>query len=303
MAFNVRIRFTGICALVRQPDNSRAAVVLPNAWNESEVLPPQDGPTIIDIDEVPLRRHRAILHFPVHRLLDHTLAPSSLEGLLYLNGEDLPGADVTFEVAGGVDELIVPDQLPDLASLETIAPEYSAVDPKLLRPLADLPSADRQRLAGRALLHRGQLYTASPLLRWVFPGTLNDGNFISQALAHEIIIYHHNITSFFVNIQHFDGETITLPFDADDDQTIDIRISHMCDRNPLRWRTTVQSAELPPDEDFRWYFQLLTEEQRFELQEKLRSALPLPLPHIVRSLPNGQGVDCFPADTKPQPVP
>lgn len=292
MAFNATVTFTGICALVRDPSLPKAMVILPEAWDQKPVLPDPAQ------DAAPLRRHRAFLRIDAR----HLSGPEGAFLVLYLNGESLPGADVTFVTQGGGTGIFY--DIPGLAPLGDIAPGHSLVDPALLSatPLAG-------RLAARFHLDRGTLVAeaatnpdGSPL-SWAFPGTLHpQGAVIEQGLAHQMGLYFAGLTSLKVRIHPYGGSQFELDL-LPVNNSVELAVAHLCDDNTLRWPNQSDPAESSPDEDFRWYFELLTDSDKQDLIQTLHSALPLPLPHIVQSVPNGQGVNCFPADTKPQTIP
>lgn len=296
MGFEVRVSFTGICALVvdTNPAEKRAVVVLPQAWNNSVVCPTKAA------DEKQLIRHRAFLSFPVHRLTGAQAVPSATEGIYYLNGPKVAGTDVRFVPTGANPPLTIPAPLDSLANLHDAAPDFSEVDSMLLHP----NTVDSTRVTGRIWLDSGTLSTGVAPESWTIPGTLNtNGKVIEKGLSHELVVTWNGLTSFKISLASYAGTPVELEFKAGDKEKIKITIAHLCDQNPLRWETTAAREEMTPDDDFRWYYQLLKPAPYGDLPRALHESLDLPVPHLLRGVPSAQGINCFPANTKPQDLP
>lgn len=295
MAFNAEIRFTGICALVRDEDGDKAALVMPQGWSQGKNTGKESK------DGHPLMRHRAFVRFPVHQLASRPNVPPGMVAVHYVNGNQgatAEGAELSFSFTGATNKPMATPAIGALADLDAIAPPFSLVDPDLLSEANPV-----QRLAARFRFDYGALSTRDSVQTWVTPGTLGLRP-IEKRLAHEIVLSLAGLDTLKLKLKDFvTGTKTEIALAADDGGTVDVLIGNLCDDNPLRWETAVTVADLPPDGDFRWYFELLRQSDQELLVNALRNALDLPVPYVSRFSPNGQGVNCFPADTQQQNLP
>jgi len=291
--FNAEITFTGICALVLDSSKPRGVIVAPSAWSATQI-----HSTKLACDGQTLRRHRCFLDVPLKHLENNSNAPDGLRVL-----QDLHNKRVRFEISGGPADLQTGD-LSNVANWSMVAPKFSTVDPSIL---VKKPPPDR--LSTQILLHRGVLRGGAPLQRgtgigatadiiWVFPGTLTGNRQpFTKKLTPDLILRLDQVDSLAVKLDTFDGtlsETLTLDGTTGD---VKMTIAHLCDNNPLRWDTQIN--ELPPDGDFRWYFDLLDAVTKEAIVDALKFGLPLPVP-FPTNVGNGQGVNCFPSRSSSQ---
>jgi len=288
MPFSLRVVFTGVCALVRNSDESkrgRMCIILPDGRG-SNVLRLGES-----LDGQPLKRHRGFLQFKVNQLAavePNSLLPNDADAIWYLDRHR-----VTFQ-AVPVDRRREPFPLVDtginrIAKLEMIVPKHSEVDPEIL---GEYPP---KTVLAQILLHEGILSHNPNTIQWVFPPTLA-GRVLNPALSHEVILNLPDLEQVDVIATPFDGgEPVRWSFDRSQNGEVTITIANLCDDNPLRWETT--GNERSVDNDFRWYYRLLSEEAQKDLQEQMRGfPFPVPLP-ILDELEsgNGQAINCIPA--------
>ncbi len=105
----------------------------------------------------------------------------------------------------------------------------------------------------RIKLHKGYLDAPKGPHTWVFPPILS-GNVKSVNLAPEFTVAMKEVETFKVKITRFDGIESEFPF-TETSSKVEIFVNHLCDQNPLDWHT--DHLSLPPDDDFRWHFDLL----------------------------------------------
>lgn len=286
MPFNVELTFTGLMALVLDGANAptKACYVVPNGE-----VPFDAGP----IDGKRLRRHRLYLEFPLANLPGPPPAPAGVNGI-WLLGDQGARRRVTFEIEGAANDFSVGD-LSTVAPLPTIAPGLSWPDPSTLQWGA--PAS----VVAQIMFNRGSLVMPVPLTElrsWVIPNTLSRQLPIVRTLTHQLVLTLRNLTAFKVVTRKLSDRSPSgnLALQAGDGQTIKITLANLCDENPLRW--PVEARDPTVDEDFRWYYQLLSKTD----QERVGSALgglELPVPHPVAA-PMGQGMNCLKGSGAPQ---
>jgi len=282
MPFKVHVSFTGICAFVPNKafDNSptKISVVLPKGG--SKYTYPK-----VAVDGTRLRRHFAFAQFKLRHLTTSQGLADQFEGIWYWGRRRL-----TFGFTGYANDLSV-GNMSTLADMYKVAPKFSTVDPLAL---TDSPPSD---VLCEILINRGSLSTGGILKTWVFPNTLSGDTIHSQTLTSEVVLEFSGLETFeLIATPYNAGAPEKVSFSAPNDVTVPIVLSNLCDDNPLRWETDV--ADLPPDEDFKWYYQLLSRSDRDALFTAL-GGLPLPFPYSKERL-NGQGMNCLPVGTKPQ---
>ncbi len=277
---NLKITFTGICAFVINSDaggRCKAIALLPDGdGNKPTVGPALDG--------ADLRRHRAYIKFQAKNLKSAQGLSENLEILRYLGAER-----ITIRPISDTALTSFVHNLESIADLDKIVPGYSEVDPVLL-----VSQPPPRRLAAQVLFEHGTLEGTAPPLEWVFPNTLSKQDFYARGLSHETELNIPTLTSADLIIKKFDSSSMeTLTFTGGPTDLVEIMIANLCDTNPLRWETVTDPV--PPDEDFRWYYQLVKD--RSGLTSQLRE-LDLPIPYPAGK-PNGQGMNCLGARPKP----
>ncbi len=277
---NLKITFTGICAFVTNADTTKRCKAI-------ALLPDGDGTDPIvgnALDGAGLRRHRAYITFKAKYLQGAQGLSENLEIIRYLKAER-----ITIRPTSSESLTTLVTNLNSIADLVKIVPGYSDVDPVLL-----LPNPPRNRLAAQVLFEHGSLEGTDPALEWIFPNTLSKQDFVAGGLSHEVELNIPTLTSADLIIKKFDSSSMEiLTFIGGPKDTVEIMIANLCDTNPLRWETVTDPV--PPDEDFRWYYELVSD--RPGLTTQLRE-LDLPIPYPVGK-PNGQGMNCLGARPKP----
>ncbi|HEV2843378.1 MAG TPA: hypothetical protein VG477_00915, partial [Thermoanaerobaculia bacterium] len=176
-----------------------------------------------------------------------------------------------------------------IAKLDWIVPNHSDVDPGVL---SEHPP---ETVLAQILLHEGILSHNPDTVRWVFPPTLS-GRVLDPALSHEIILKIPDLEQVDVIATPFDGgPSVRWTFDRTQNEDMSITFANLCDNNPLRWET--EEVERTVDEDFRWYYRLLSDSAQEALSQELKGLpfpVPQPIPGAVRSR-NGQAINCIPA--------
>lgn len=288
MPFNLRVVFTGVCALVRNEDETKRGsmcIVLPDGRSR---LPFRRGESI---DGQPLKRHRGFMQFKINQLaalVPNNPLPSDADGIWYLDRHR-----VTFHTVPADrrrDSLPLVDAGTNrIAKLDWIVPDHSDVDPHIL---SEYPP---DTVLAQILLHEGILSNNTATVKWVFPPTLS-GRVLNPALSHEIILNVPDLDRVDVIATPFDkGQPARWTFDRSQDRDVTITFANLCDNNPLRWET--EEVERSVDDDFRWYYRLLSGSAQEGLSQQLRG-LPFPVPQPVpRALEesNGQAINCIPA--------
>jgi len=299
MSFNARVVFTGICAFVpnslpKEESGVRICVVLPDG--RSRKLNAKQG-----FDGTNLRRHRGFLQFKARQLvaaIDPETAktiPDDANVIWYLDRHR-----VSFAYDQNANEPELPflnGQVPNsLAKMGEMLPRYATVD-------ADVVGEDRwQKTVGQIVLQRGVLRVANPGAQWVFPNVLTT-EVIEQNLANEIHLEMSYLDGISIVATRY-GQTepdVRWVLQSVKGEDVEITVANLCDENPLRWETEVE--ELSPEDDFRWYYTLLSENTQQELFQKLKGLrFPIPL-RPVNQAGNGQGMNCVPLGTGAQEIP
>lgn len=288
MAFKLRIVFTGLCAFVRNTDETKRArmcIVLPDGRGR-EVTRFRES-----ADSQPLRRHFGFLQFKIHQLAaladSQEFLSKDTDAIWYLDHHR-----VTF-LTTPADRRRQPFPFVDtginrIAKLDMIVPKHSEIDPQALE---DHPPAT---ILAQVLLHEGVL-SHNPLVhQWVFPPTLA-GRVLNPFLSHEVILEVPDLEQVDVIATPFNGgEPARWSFFGRDNEDVTLTLANLCDDNPLRWET---NGTRVVDDDFRWYYRLLSAEAQQDLSAQLRG-LPFPVPYPIPEEieePNGQAINCIPA--------
>lgn len=280
MKFNVRVVFTGICAFT--PDKpfkdtpKEVLAVIPDGWSKTVEFPSkaQDG--------LKLRRHRPYVKIK-GRSIGATGLLSDADIVWYLKGNKLD-----FGFTGAPNDFTL-GNIAKLCSMVDVAEDYSVIDAELLK--FPPPTA----VAAQVFFNKGKISAERTYGEWVFPSTLSKTKKSAAPIATEVIVFFQDVETFKLIFTPFNTE-VPVPFDLQGSEgaTLEIVIANLCDENPLRWETDVEV--LPTDDDFKWYFELLSQEKKDSLPDEL-DGLPLPVPHFKGKL-NGQGINCVPVEMK-----
>jgi hypothetical protein len=302
MAFDCRIKFTGLCAFVpnkpldQSPD--KMCVVLVDGTQA-------DATPIQAIDGTILRRHRAFLVFDLKNLPGFPpQRPKEGKGVWYLEQQrltlDLGGGGQAFSTT--FDATI--DATPDLtgpspgqensfswvANMVKIAPTHAKMNAS---SVTTTPPAE---VIAQVILDQGTLATSQmEKIRFCFPNTLGP-DILRKPLAHEVTLTLTAIPKLIVNATPLaaGGVPVSLELQqAAAGEPIEIEIVNLCEENPLRWPKV---SPIPQDdEDFRWYYQLLDAAEQGRVKTEIRGlSLPIPFKEKARILPAVTGVNCFP---------
>jgi hypothetical protein len=281
MSFSAKITFTGIWGFV--PDkafdsNPTTVYVLAP---DGEIDP--SGPPRTGADGNSLSRHRSFLRVNAANVVGTSGVPSSLEAIWYLGYRE-------FRFKPSVSQGIEIDDLSGLASLSDVAPLYSKVDPKAV---TGQPPASK--LGARFVITDGTLHSGKSQGPWAFPDILSKDIVRVDDLANEVILELSELDTFTILGKPLTGgDEVPLELTAPENGTIEVTIGNLCDQNPLEWPSLYDRK---PDEDFRWYFELLSPQDYANL-ESLIDGIPLPYPY-PRGKSNARGADCFPAAYPP----
>lgn len=286
--FHLRVKFTGICTFVPNSGDGpvRVCVLLPDGRSNKEVLDYRA------LDGAALRRHLGFILFRLYDLKGAKWAHQDAQVIWYLSGQRL-----TLSWDGGANDFT--DDLQYIAKLEEIVPEYASVAPIHLSGNPNCETADEpdaQKILAQFLIDSGILTTGGEdsTVSWVFPATVS-GEPVEANLTHEVFLELRGLTRASITATNFEGSTSKVwHFEGAEDQWIEITVANLCDDNPLRWHT--ENDRLPPDEDFRWHYQLL--ERKEDLRDALFS-LDLPIPYMAKIEGNGQGRNCPPSLAAP----
>jgi hypothetical protein len=288
MSFDLEVRFTGICAFVPESDFNgtsqpqRVLAVLPYGFFE-DVSRPRDA-----ADATALRRHRAMVQIKAENLSG--LTNSKLDATLtwYFENQRL-----TFRPTDGPTSLKTHD-LSNIINMEVVAPNFAKVDPAKLDP-----TLGGQEVT-QVLIDRGELTQEAPANEfWTFaPNPLSMDTSVTQ-ISSAIILTIPGLSKIELVAQPLGGGTSLVQELIPTGPKISITIANLCESNPILWPT--KNFKALPDQDFKWYFQLLSATDRIDLIRTLRGfSLPIPRP---LGIPNGQGADCSPAKMAPTPIP
>jgi hypothetical protein len=269
--FDFQASFTGICAVV--PDNSdlgkatRAVVVMPGAEPAGPRKPALDGAELCP--------HYA----SVWSYLDSSGKPTSTpvkllslaqRRLTFVIEEANPGLN-RFQVvsggAAGVDNLL---------KLEYAAPDYRLLDPACV----DFPPPPF--VQAQAAFARGTLRSVRASNAWRFPRTL-DGDGARHVCAHDAVLELKQLTRLTLVAESFDGKLrqeihLSPAVGAD---FVEVMVSNSC----IDYGTAQPVANggyALPDEDFRWYYELLPRASQVAIVNLL-DGLPLPFPYPIQA--------------------
>ncbi len=291
MPFDLRVVFTGVCAFVRNADNTKktkACVVLPDG-RDTKLFKEEES-----ADGRPLRRHRGFLQFKA----SHFTALAGNQDPLFPDADVIWYLDrhrLTF-LTMPADRKRKPVSFTEvgtnrIANLDMIVPKFSELDPDAL---GEQPPAT---VLAQVLLYEGSLSTNQDFRRWVFPPTLA-GRVLNPALSHEVILTIPGLDQVDVIASPFEeGRPATRwSLTGPDKSEVTITVANLCDDNPLRWETAERDRN--PDEDFRWYYRLLAPGAQTDLNNDLRG-LPFPVPQpLPETDGNAQGMNCIPLQAK-----
>ncbi|HEX3526768.1 MAG TPA: hypothetical protein VH988_06855 [Thermoanaerobaculia bacterium] len=291
MPFHLRLAFTGICAFIPnklspEEEKTRMCVVLPDGRSDKAIGK-------FGEDGMPLRRHKGFIQMKARQLaaIPPQIAagmPDDAELICYLDRHRVTFGCTADEQESKLDSLMgSPDSL---APLESLVPQFSALDPEIISPN---PPA---KVLAQVFLSQGFLrgLPKEQRARWVFPSLLTANRPSTKILSHEISLEVPYLEKFSIATTRF-GELkpeFCWELVSRDGEDVTVTIANLCDENPLRWKTL--DAEQKPDEDFRWYYTLLTVTDQRALFQSL-GGLPFPIPLPSLSQPNGQGANCVPA--------
>lgn len=278
--FDLRIRFTGVCAFVpdkpfdQQP--SHVTVVLPDGEKKS-----------LGVDNKGLNRHRAFVRFHLRDVVGMPTLPDQADGIWDLGHFPHPSQQtkLTLSVTGGPQQLTV-KSMAALANIGTIVDHAYKIDRRTIGPNPP------KTVLAQFIIDRGTLSTGSYQADWIFPKYLCDTNVFVNDMSNEVNLDFQKVTSATLTSTPLGGGAVgTLPLATQAGGRVDITVANLCDNNPLEW--PVRSGTATADQDFRWFFELL----RRKDQKRLRKVLDgLYLPHPWPAGDgNGQGMDCFPA--------
>jgi hypothetical protein len=292
MSFNLKFTFTGLIMFVPNAcRNSKAqmcALVVDGRQEDRKAL-----------DGTSLRPHRAFVKFPVENL-SPTKGTNESFGLWYLERERLilelepiDSKPNEFEIQNMVLAAGVPHpEEPDVTNeqnrqsfswaldLERLSPDFR-LDPRILEP-----TPPEETALAHIMISEGKLKTAAttPVV-WACDTTLSD-QIYNQAFAHVIELVFEGLEEARILSISFDNPDKIKVLDLGNlqrDGRVEVNFVNTCQHNPLQWDIT-QTSEA--DIDTKWHFQLLTDEAKQTIVDKLRRA-ELPVPRPLR--PAGPG--------------
>jgi hypothetical protein len=311
MAFTLRVIFTGLCAFVEndnQTDPTKMMVVLVNGTR------PETEGTVLALDDTPLRYHRPFVTFPIADVQPPVPEVNGLpvvHGLWYLNRERLSfeitedgSVNNTFDVQrpflGNPHPEVHDDTAGQLrsftwiADLSQVAPDHTDVADGVVASAGVSP-----RAIGQVLIPKGRLrpFSFSRAI-WEFDRFLS-GQAHRRNFAHEVALTLGGLTAAQLVSQPLDTGSTTrtvnlVPPTGSD--TVTVRISNLCEINPLQW-FTVRGPE--PDEDTKWFYEILSDATRNALRTDL-GGRRLPIPRPVQFLHGAGGPgssNCIPLQT------
>lgn len=172
-----------------------------------------------------------------------------------------------------------------------MVPGFSTPDPDILQPVPP------RTVLAQILLHVGQLTPNLDPERvgsWAFPRTFSLPSF-GGALTSEIFLDIPDLAKAELVATPFDGGAETRwCLESVAGENVVVTFANLCDQNPLRW--DVINERIEPDDDFRWYYTLLSSSAQSNLLTQLGGlTFPIPLPSLTRR--NGEGRNCFPITT------
>jgi hypothetical protein len=300
--FTLRVYLTGICAIVPDSDDFAAAtgatVVLPGKEDKEVPASP---------DNSQLRPHDAMVMFNLANVVGASAA-RTLKATVPLNLKR-----VHFDVTEADPESnhnhfrIVTDgpaSISNLINLDAVAPSHCLVDPTYLT----LPAS----LLVQAHVHidQGKLFADTPSQAWQFPSTLSGKPMQPTKLAHQAVVELTGLNT---------AKLVAVSFDGTLTESISFAPSNGNGNGALQGEPVVEvtivnncadckgTSPVPlPDEDFKWYFQLLPPDRQADLVECL-NGLPLPIPYPILPKPGEEAAfinygNCYPVVAKPAPA-
>ena len=290
------IRFTGLCAFVPnkplgQTPERMCAVLVDGRKEGTKAL-----------DGTELRRHRGFVRFDLRNLPTDYKGTKEHHGVWYLERQRIvirddakpldttsykPGIDANHDldkVAAGEETSF--SWVPGLTKL---MPSYAAIDPECVSTnVATVPDT----VLAQIFFNTGKLTVEKPPPQvWSISGALST-EFTRQPLAHEAILTLSGVTQLTLEAKALPGGGVDDKLDLVPGALgkIEITIANLCDDNPLSWD---RAPAVRDDDDFKWYYQLMTTNQQDIIDVARRGApLPAPIPQRQPS-PNVAGVNCF----------
>ncbi|HEX9943265.1 MAG TPA: hypothetical protein VGG03_14690 [Thermoanaerobaculia bacterium] len=243
-----------------------------------------------------LRRHRGFVQFKLRHLVG---ADAGLRGAPV--GEEaaaiwyLGRRRLTFHPTPNVNPPPQILSMEKVAKLEDIAPGFSAPDPRALT--WDPP----QEVLAQIMFNQGILSGSPDDQSWVLSSVLkevpaNPPQVLRRPLTHKLFLRMEGLTTVILKARSFIGQVEeTVELRGREGEEVVITIANLCDENPLRWFTEIEN--LSPDQDFKWYYELLSPENANDLRNRIRGVeAPFPLPD---GAPNGNGLNCIPSMLRP----
>lgn len=292
------IRFTGLCAFVPNKPLGQApermCVVLVDGRKEGTKA----------LDGTKLRRHFGFVRFDLRNLPPGSNGPKEHHGVWYLDrkqvviySDDATPLNTASYVAR-IDteyDITTPNSgeersLSWVPGLTKLMPAFSAIDPNCVSTaVASVPNT----VLAQVFFNTGILRAEEPASQlWSVSGVLSP-QFARQPLAHEVVLTLTGVTKLSLIAKALPGgDTETLDLVPGPLGKIDLTISNLCDENPLRWPRSIPSPR--DDDDFKWYYELMTRTQQIAINRQRRGApLPIPVPERQKLGPNATGVNCF----------
>jgi hypothetical protein len=292
------IRFTGLCALVpnkpldQTPERMCAVLV--------------DGRNLLGatkaLDGTVLRRHRGFIRFDLRNLPTDYKGNEEHHGVWYLERKRIvirddtkaldttsyiPGIDTNFDISATstADET----SFSWVAALTKLMPAFAAIDPACVSTnIASVPAT----VLSQVFFNTGKLTVEKPTPQvWSVSGALST-QFARQPFAHEVVLTLTGVTQLTLEAKDLaGGADDKLELVPGSLGKIEITIANLCDDNPLRWPHDPSPQD---DDDFKWYYQLMTTAQHASINKQRRGApLPTPIPERKKVSPNVTGVNCF----------
>ncbi|HVT60348.1 MAG TPA: hypothetical protein VHR45_18390 [Thermoanaerobaculia bacterium] len=223
---------------------------------------------------------------PPHRSAFH---PSGSPQAVAAEQKKLVQTRLTLSVKGGPSNLTIGD-VARLADMGPIVDGYYSIDP-------DATSwKPPKSVLAQFVIEKGRLYTGGYQGTWVFPKYLCKENVVIEEMSNEVILDVKKVAEATLIAKPLSGGGAKrLCLAPGTGRWVEITVANLCDNNPLEWPVDTGTAQ--PDQDFRWFFELLSEPDRQELGDIIKGLyLPHPWPQPDD---NGQGMDCFPTSFQP----
>lgn len=295
------IRFTGLCAFVpnkpldQTPETMCAVLV--------------DGRNLAGaqkaLDGTELRRHRGFVLFDLRNLPSGYNGSKRHDGVWYMERQqiviktddktplDTRSYKASIDTNFNIDEPNSGEETSFswVAALTKLMPNYATIDTKCISTdMAEVPDS----VLAQLFFNTGVLTAEEPALQvWSVSGALST-EFTRQPLAHEAVLTLTGVSKLTFEAKGFPGTKggvdDKLELVPNSLGKIEITIANLCDENPLRWPRDPTPRD---DDDFKWYYQLMTTAQQDAIDVKRRGApLPTPIPERQPSS-NVAGVNCF----------